>query len=90
MSTWQLQQAKQRFSEVIRAAELGEPQMITRHGQGVAVILDFTSYQQLAGQQTGLKQLLEEAPFPEGFEFGERSADPERETGVLGEPRTPA
>lgn len=40
MATWQVQSAKQRFSEVIRAAEAGEPQHITRHGERVAVIID--------------------------------------------------
>ena len=35
---WQLQEAKQRFSEVIRAVERDGPQIITRHGEDVAVI----------------------------------------------------
>ncbi|GAB1688829.1 type II toxin-antitoxin system Phd/YefM family antitoxin [Krasilnikovia sp. M28-CT-15] len=30
---WRVQDAKQRFSEVVRAAESGEPQVVTRHGR---------------------------------------------------------
>lgn len=44
MSTWQVQAAKQRLSEVLRAAERGEPQFITRHGKPVAVVVDFGDY----------------------------------------------
>lgn len=44
MSTWQVQTAKQRFSEVLREAEAGVPQFITRHGKEVAVIIDIDDY----------------------------------------------
>ncbi|MGC4154011.1 MAG: type II toxin-antitoxin system Phd/YefM family antitoxin [Propionicimonas sp.] len=44
MATWRLQSAKQRFSEVVRAAQAGEPQFITRHGQPVAVVVDIMDY----------------------------------------------
>ncbi len=44
MSTWQVQSAKQRLSEVLRAAEAGEPQFITRHGETVAVIIDYADF----------------------------------------------
>ena len=40
---WPLQDAKQRFSEVVRAAEKA-PQIITRHGKEVAVVLDIEEY----------------------------------------------
>ncbi len=35
---WQVQEAKQRFSEVLRAVERDGPQTITRHGEEVAVV----------------------------------------------------
>jgi len=44
MAQWQLQTAKQRFSEVIRAVETGEPQFITRNGREVAAIIDIDDY----------------------------------------------
>jgi prevent-host-death family protein len=36
---WQLQEAKQRFSELIRQARSKGPQVMTRHGEDVAVVL---------------------------------------------------
>lgn len=37
---WQLQEAKQRFSEVVRAAQNEGVQFVTRHGEEVVVVLD--------------------------------------------------
>lgn len=44
MTTWQVQSAKQRFSEVLRAVATGEPQFITKHGEPVAVMIDIAAY----------------------------------------------
>lgn len=44
MGTWQVQTAKQRFSEVLRAAQSGEPQFVTKHGTPVAAIIDIEDY----------------------------------------------
>ncbi|PXX70655.1 prevent-host-death family protein [Nocardia tenerifensis] len=44
---WQVQEAKQRFSEVLRAAESNGPQTITRHGDAVAVVIDIDEYRRL-------------------------------------------
>ena len=44
MKSWQLQEAKQRFSELIRAVQADGPQVVTRHGQDVAVVIDIESY----------------------------------------------
>lgn len=44
---WQVQEAKQRFSEVLRAVETEGPQTITRHGEEVAVILGIAEYRRL-------------------------------------------
>src|ERR1700689_2385758 len=41
---WQIQDAKQRFSEMIRAVTSEGPQVITRHGNGVAVVGDIDEY----------------------------------------------
>lgn len=47
---WQVQEAKQRFSEVIRAAEAGEPQIVTKHGEEIAVVIDIAEYRRLRGE----------------------------------------
>lgn len=40
--TWQLQEAKNRLSEVIQAAERNGPQTITRHGEPVVLVVPIT------------------------------------------------
>src|ERR1700733_7277317 len=52
---WQLQEAKQRFSEVIRAVERDGPQVITRHGEDVAVIIDIAEWHKLTTPAADLK-----------------------------------
>jgi prevent-host-death family protein len=55
---WQIQEAKQRFSEVIRAVEREGPQVISRHGEEVAVIVDINEYRRLTQPATDLTQVL--------------------------------
>lgn len=59
---WQVQDAKQRFSEVVRAAETGAPQVITRHGQQVAVVIDIATYHRLAGSRPDFASFLRSGP----------------------------
>ncbi|HUR05169.1 MAG TPA: type II toxin-antitoxin system Phd/YefM family antitoxin [Nonomuraea sp.] len=59
---WQLQEAKQRFSEVVRRAHDEGPQIVTRHGHDVAVILDMEEYRQLKGKQPDFKEFLLSGP----------------------------
>ena len=47
MTTWQLQDAKNRFSAVVDAALTGEPQQVTRRGKPVVVVVSFEEYQRL-------------------------------------------
>jgi prevent-host-death family protein len=39
-NTWKLQDAKARFSEVVRRARTGTPQQVTVHGKEAVVIVD--------------------------------------------------
>ena len=60
--TWQLQQAKQRLSEVVdRAIEEG-PQVVTRHGREVAVLVGMEEYKRLLSRRPDFKRFLLEAP----------------------------
>lgn len=60
---WQVQEAKQRFSELLRAAETGDFQYITRHGKKVAVLVDIdTFHRKLHESQPTLLDLLLHAP----------------------------
>ena len=62
---WQMQEAKQRFSEVLRAAVAGEPQIVTKHGAEVAVVIDIAEYRRLRGEQVGLMDYLRVDPIGE-------------------------
>jgi prevent-host-death family protein len=55
---WQVQEAKQRFSEVLRAVEQEGPQIITRHGDEVAAIVDIEDYRRMATPKRDLKAVL--------------------------------
>jgi prevent-host-death family protein len=59
---WQLQDAKQRLSELIRAARTGEAQVITRHGQEVAVVIDIEEYRLLQEEIPDFKEFLRAGP----------------------------
>ncbi|MCC9308678.1 type II toxin-antitoxin system Phd/YefM family antitoxin [Kitasatospora sp. RB6PN24] len=55
---WQVQEAKQKFSEVLRHAESEGPQFVTRHGDEVAVIIDIREYRRLKGGEMDLRDYL--------------------------------
>ena len=55
---WQIQDAKQRFSEMIRAVTHDGPQIITRHGEEVAVVVDIAEYRRLTRPAVDLAGLL--------------------------------
>lgn len=62
MKSWQLQDAKSRFSEVVKGAEAGEVQVVTKHGREVAVVLDFQHYLELSSSSQSVWQSLRDAP----------------------------
>jgi antitoxin Phd len=59
---WQVQEAKQRFSEVLRRARSDGPQVITRHGEEVAVIIDATEFHKLTDEVPDFKEFLRAGP----------------------------
>lgn len=56
--SWQIQEAKQRFSAVLRAARDIGPQIISKHGEDVAVVIDIREYRRLAEPKPDVKALL--------------------------------
>jgi prevent-host-death family protein len=59
---WQVQEAKQRFSELLRSAHDDGPQIVTRHGAEVAVVLDIAEYRKLKGDVVDFKDYLRAGP----------------------------
>lgn len=64
MTEWQLQHAKNRLSEVVRAAAQ-EPQLITLHGRGVAVVVSLEEFQRLTRPQGSLAAFFQASPLGE-------------------------
>jgi prevent-host-death family protein len=62
MARWQVQEAKQRLSELLKSAHEDGPQVITRHGEEIAVVLDMHEYRRLRGPQITFKDLLTSGP----------------------------
>ena len=62
MRTWQLQEAKSRFSEVVDLTLKEGPQLVTRRGEEAVVILAAKDYRRLSGQTTNLMDCLLNAP----------------------------
>ena len=50
---WQLQEAKARFSEVVRRAKQEGPQHVTVHGREEVVIIGADDFRRLAGDRSG-------------------------------------
>lgn len=59
---WQLQAAKQRFSEVVERAQREGPQVVTKHGKEAVVIVSAEEYRRLKGRGDNLVELLRSAP----------------------------
>ncbi len=76
-TVWQLQDAKQRFSELIRAVEKVGPQVVSRHGREVAVVIDIDEYRRLKPadeQAMNFKDFLRSGPSFDELEL-ERSSE---------------
>ncbi|GAA0433294.1 antitoxin [Acrocarpospora corrugata] len=70
MGGWQVQEAKQRFSEVVRRAVSEGPQVVTRHGEEVAVVVDIAEYRRLTGGAPDFRRfLLAEPDWADDVEF---------------------
>lgn len=65
---WQLADAKNRFSELVRRALTQGPQKVTRRDEAV-VVLDAKEYERLAGRRMNFKQFLLSGPDLEGVDL---------------------
>ena len=67
MAVWQVQEAKSRLSEVIEDAARKGPQIITRHGAEMAVLLSIADYRALTAHKPDFKQYLLSGPKVDSF-----------------------
>lgn len=63
--TWQLQDAKNRLSQLVDDALAEGPQVITRHGKETAVVLSYTAYRALLQHQQPLSEFFRQSPLAE-------------------------
>lgn len=81
MHTWQLQEAKSRFSEVVDLTLKEGPQLITRRGQEAVVIMAAQEFRRLTGAAPSLHSTLLNAPRGEPLPLA-RSSEAIREVGL--------
>lgn len=62
MRTWALQDAKNKFSEVVDEATRHGPQVVTRRGVETAVVLSYEEYRKMLLGQKALSQFFRESP----------------------------
>lgn len=60
--TWNLQDAKNRFSELVREALRAGPQVVTRRGKETAVVLSVEEYRRLARPKVSLVKFMGSSP----------------------------
>ncbi len=59
---WQLQAAKQHFSELVEHARRDGPQVVTKHGREVVVVVAAEDYRRLRGGGHSLVEFIRSAP----------------------------
>lgn len=63
MEQWQLQNAKNKFSEVVEKALSVGPQIVTRRGVETVVVMSMTEYRKLTRPKTSLVEFFRQSPF---------------------------
>ncbi len=61
-NTWQIQDAKNKLSEVIARALKQGPQLITRHGEKTVVVVSYAEYEKLRKSQGKLSEFFKDSP----------------------------
>jgi prevent-host-death family protein len=64
-SLWQLQEAKNKFSEVVNHAQTDGPQEISRHGERAAVVISFEEYKRLKKHRGSMVEFFHSSPLNE-------------------------
>ena len=59
---WEIQDAKNKLSEVITRALKEGPQLITRHGEKTVVVVSYAEYERLRKSQGKLSEFFKASP----------------------------
>ena len=78
---WKLEEAKNRFSELVRRARQEGPQVVTKHGREAVVVMDVEEYRSLTDTAGGLADFLSASPLGEAVRSGELTIERRRDFG---------
>ncbi|MCL5673123.1 MAG: type II toxin-antitoxin system Phd/YefM family antitoxin [Deltaproteobacteria bacterium] len=59
---WQLQEAKNKFSNLVEIAKKEGPQLITKNGKDAVVVLSADEYKKLIKPKTNLVEFMQKSP----------------------------
>jgi prevent-host-death family protein len=77
MTTWKLEDAKNRFSEVVRLAMAEQPQRVTRNGRDAVVVVSAAEYDRMM-QPQDLIDFMQASPLAKAIAAGEFEFEIER------------
>jgi prevent-host-death family protein len=61
-NSWQLQNAKNKFSNLVDKAQHNGPQIVTKHGKDAVVVLSIDEYKKLIKPKTNLLKFFQNSP----------------------------
>ncbi len=61
-NSWQLQNAKNKFSSLVDKAQHNGPQVVTKHGKDAVVVLSIDEYKKLIKPKTNLLKFFKNSP----------------------------
>lgn len=59
---WQLQEAKNKFSQLVEKAQYEGPQFVTRHGRETVVVISVEEYQKIVKPKSNLFNFIQSSP----------------------------
>lgn len=60
--TWQLQEAKNKFSQLVEKAQYEGPQFVTKHGKETVVVLSVADYKKIIKPKSNLFHFFQTSP----------------------------
>ena len=60
--TWQLQDAKNKFSNLVKIAENEGPQIVTKNGKETVVVISVEEYKKLTKPKDNLFEFIQKSP----------------------------
>lgn len=79
---WPLQEAKNKFNEVVREAAESGPQTIMKHGKDSVVVISVDDYRKLEKPETSLIDFFQNSPFSDVEIDTERDKSPARQVDL--------